>query len=1145
MKIALIAGLLFSFQAYALEYAEEVTISLHLKNATIEEVFKAIESQTEFSFFYEESEINTSKKVDLDVDNERINSVLDKILDKNAISYKITDRHIVLYKAKDEKPSAKSKENLQQPQPQTIIVRGQVTDKQGEPLIGVSVYTSPQNGTATDIDGRFTLTAKPGESITFVYIGYATQILPAKQTLNVIMLDDAKVLDEVVVVAYGQQKKVSVTAAISSVGTQELKLSPVPNFSDALQGRLPGLTTLQTSGQPGNDEVTMYIRGAATLNGQSPLILIDGIERRGENMAKLDPNEVQSVTILKDASATAVFGVRGANGVILITTRRGQTGKMELNLSANYSVQTFLAQPDRLHSWEYADLRNQAYINTYGATPADQLPFTPYMIEKYKDGSDRVFYPDRDVFHDYFKDYAPQSRINMNMNGGGEDFKYFLNAGWTYQGGNVITEPKSKLGYDPSFSMDRFNFRGNIDYNITKNLLVAFNIASYIENMNSPNTGADGMYTIVADMMKRTWSTVPTEPGPLTAAGYGVAAGEVVSQTGLNDGNAYDRVNFRGYERNTSTTLNTNLSLDWKLDFITKGLSAKGLVAFDSYGVANVQASRGVNIYGARVAKSATDTPSGYYVLSDNNDIALSLDKTMGTYYYLNAQGSLNYDRTFGKHQFTGLALVQRDNRDSDYNPWGTDVPYNLIGFVGRATYNYDNRYLAEFNIGYNGTEQFAPKNRFGTFPAYSLGWVASNEKFMEHQRVISNLKFRVSYGKTGNDQLGASRFLYVSKIYTQGGMFESLGRGQAIVQGYVGNENIQWEVATKKNLGIDLGLFNTISFTADYFTEHRDKILMTQNSLPLILGLNNIAYNPYKPDQIPPANIGIVDNKGFEMELGYQKIFSKDFGLNVKGNFAYNKNVVVFMDEVEKTSDYAYTYRQTGYSIGQQWGYLIDYSNGNGYINTAEELATLPKYDIGTPQLGDFMYVDLNGDGHINDKDMAPIGYPTIPRVTFGFSASANYKNFDVSFLFSGIGQSSYYLMAESGEGVNEIGAMSGQGFYTDWHLKAWTQERYENGEEILYPALRTNLNYSNNNPNSHFIANRAFLRMKNAEIGYTLPSRWTKALTLTNARIYFSGQNLLTWDKYPIKTVDPEQTGTLVYGLTRNFNVGVNITF
>ena len=1012
-----------------------------------------------------------------------------------------------------------------------LRVEGIIRDSEtAEVLSGATIrFQNSSIATSSDDNGYFLLELPGKGKLIISLLGYQIQEIVVNESRSINSIDlikEGEDIDEVVVVAYGEQKKVSVTAAISTIGTQELKKSSSANLSSALAGRLPGLTAMQTSGQPGNDVVNLYLRGLGTVNDASPLILIDGVPR--SNISKLDPNEVESVSILKDASATAVFGVRGANGVILITTRRGQAGKSELNISVDQSYQKFLAQADRLHSWEFAELRNQAFLNDQPGASADQMPFTQYMIDKYRSGEDPVFYPDRDVFHDYFADWAPQTRVNANFNGGGDRFTYFLNAGYIGQGGNFRTEPESFLGYDPSYKMNRYNFRGNIDYKIAKNLKASLNIATYLERMNTPQTidlFGGSVAGMVENMIAYTWATPPTDPGPTTVLGYGVPENEIVAQSG-QDRNTFGEINRRGYRQETTNNLNSSFSLDWGLDFITPGLSARGMIAFDSHASSVLQGVRSLDTYAFNVGRTATET-SGYSAIRSNQDAAIRLSKGMNTRYYTNYQASLNYSRSFGKHNLTGMFLFQRDNWDT----FVPDLPYNILGLVGRATYNYDDRYLAEFNYGYNGSEQFSPQNRFGSFPAVSFGWVASNESFLKDNDFITNLKIRGSFGLTGNDKLGNDRFLYQSFINMGGGPIPNLGFGQGVIQGRMGNEFLQWEKAEKRNIGLDMEFMKSLTLTVDLFNEHRDKILISRKTIPELQGV--------EIGNIPRVNIGEVENKGFEIELVYKKTPSADFSYLVRGNFAYNKNVVKFFDEVQYGEDYAYRNRVTGFSIGQAFGYQIDYSNGNGYINTEEELANIPDYQMGgTPRLGDYKYTDVTGDGIINDRDLVPIGNPRVPRVSYGLAGMVSYKGVDLSFLFSGVGQTSQYT---SGWGTTEFALV---GFYSGWHKQAWTAERYANGEEILYPALGMSSGVSQN-PNNVFIMDRSFLRLKSLELGYQIPKRLLDPLGVGQIRAYVNGNNLFTWDNMPVTTVDPEQDQALVYPLTRMFSFGVNITF
>lgn len=1109
--------------AEAENYMQKAQISLNLKGATLEEVFSAIERQTEFSFFYDENEVNTGKKVDVNVKNEQITAVLDKVLDKKSVSYRITDRHIVLYRTvqrADKLVSAKVEQDEK-----TITVQGTVTDENNEPLIGVSISTTVGTGVITDSNGNYSIKVSVNEKLTFSYIGYAAQTLAAQTVLNVKMLPDAIGLEEVVVVAYGIQKKASVTGAISQVSTKELKQSPVANLSSALAGRLPGLTALQISGQPGIDEVNLYLRGVGTTNGNSPLILIDGVPR--SNISSLDPNEVANVSILKDASATAVFGVRGANGVILITTKRGNAGKDELSISFDRSVQQFTISPPRVHSWEYAELMNEARRNV-GEAPM----YTDYQIQKYKDGSDPVFYPDRNQFKEFYSTFAPQTRINANLNGGTEKLTYFINAGYINQGSNLKTESQSKLGYDPSFSMDRYNFRGNLDFQALKNLKLSLNLASYLQKTNAPFRYYGDEWAM-QQLLGATLTADPTEVGPLTVAGYTtpsgtpVPEGEVVS---VVNGGIYGTINRAGYREVTQSVLNSSFTADWGLDFITKGLSTKLMVSFDSDANTTLTGARNFAYYFYQPALNEGD--KNYYVDEQNaalNNGNITLDKVMYGKYYFNLQYSLNYARVFGKHNTTGLLLYQRDNWDAQDG----NLPFNVIGFASRFTYSYADKYFAEINLGYNGSEQFAPKNRFGFFPAFSAAYLVSNEPWW-NKEIISNLKLRYSYGLVGNDKMGDYRFLYNSENYvTGGGLTPSLGRGRIINQGKQGNEAIQWEVAEKMNFGFDLSLWESLTLTADVFKEHRDKILISRGLVPQLQGV------PLA--NLPFVNMGVVDNKGFELELSYVKTFNKDLQVNVRGNYAFARNKVVYLDEAQYDESYACRYRRTGYYVeghGTHWanrfGYKIDKSNGSGYITTPEELewATNAYTNPGVTY-GDFLYLDVTGDGVIDDRDKTLLAYPTVPEISFGFSGVVNYKNLDFSFLFSGIANCSM-TYPEAIYRYNEPA-----------YSHAWTRERWENGESIQYPALKPASAGTSYLPNEFFTFDRTYLRLKTVELGYTLPKTWLKPVGIKSCRFYLNGNNLLTFTRFPLKTVDPEQASIGDYPIQKMYNLGVNIVF
>lgn len=1040
----------------------------------------------------------------------------------------------------------------------TQTITGVVQDQQGTPLIGVSVSVAgTTTGTATDFEGKFTLKVPAGAELSVTYFGFKPLKVKVgnRTSFTIVMEEDVQKLDDVVVVAYGTQKKESVTAAISTVTSKELRQSSSPNIANALAGRLAGLTSLQNGGaQPGFDDATMYLRGAATVNGTDPLILIDGVPR--DNIRTLNANEVETISVLKDASATAVYGVRGANGVILITTKRGQAGQTEMNVVFDQTWQAYTRQPTRVDAWEFMTMRNEADRNDgmneeytgrkiarhlnplYGLDPNDPQ----YAL---KSARRYYMYPNHDWYREMFRKWSSQTNVNINVSGGTEDLKYFVNAGYLHQGGNLNTEPKSFLGYDPQVKNDRFSFRSNIDYQATKSLSLFVNIGSYVEKVNQPNAATynGDRNWMIRDLFHCVNGLKPMTVGPLTPGeelGFDVVPYRIIRPIEA-DRSPYESINRRGYWNTVRSNLNSSIGGQWNMDFITKGLSLKGMASFDAVSNTTLQGTISEMLFTAVVNE---DTDTIYFPCERETNGTMGLSKNGNTSWSVNLQASLNYAQTFGKHDVGAMLLAQRDLNEVASASGENAMPYNVISYAARFTYGFDNRYFAEVNLGYNGSEQFAPDTRFGFFPAFSAGWVISNENFLKGNKVLTNLKLRASYGKVGSDQLGGTRFLYMdNNTYSTGGGVAVSGYG-SITEGRIGNKNLHWEISKKQNYGIDLQLFSSWSMTFDYFIERRSDILKGRGLSPYFAGI--LVW--------PTMNLGVVDNRGFEFELNFNKQVTKDLFISAKGNFSFNKNKVIFWDEPMYTEDYVYRYRTTGFSLNQQWGYKIDWSNGNGYFNTQEELDRYTEgyvdengvehkgisYAIGTaPQLGDFKYIDQNNDGVIDDKDRVPIGYTNqVPRVSYGFQFAANYKWFDFTIFFQGVSKySSYY----SGQGVNENVY---QGTFYEWHKHAWTAERYAAGETITYPRLSTGQT-SSKEANDFFIMDRSYLRLRALELGYTLPEKALRAIGIKRLRVYVRGDNVFTWDRLRVDSTDPEQTDQIGYPLVKTWNVGFNITF
>lgn len=1022
-------------------------------------------------------------------------------------------------------------------------ITGKVLDENNQPMPGVTIIVDgTTNGTMTGSDGTFTLGGVPsGATVIVSCIGYTNQVLPeGKSNYVVSLVPDSEMLEETVVVAFGQQKKLSVTGAISTVASADLRKTTSTRLDNALAGRVTGLTSMQSGGgQPGVDGATMYLRGAATTNGKSPLILVDGVER--DNIRTIDMNEVESISVLKDASATALYGVQGANGVILIQTRKGQKGKAQLNISVDQGWTSFTKEPSRLHSWEYCELRNEALMNS-----GEKAAFSDETIAKFRNpllGLDpsspdydnqvairKAVYCDNDYYRMYLKSNTPQTRANANISGGTDFVNYFVNVGYIHQGGNLNTESPDYLGYDPQCYMNRLSLRSNLDFHITKNLTASLNIASYAENVNMPAVGdlyRGDQSWMITDLIYQCQTILPISPGPTTDSRFGVESGGIVGYNYL-DRSAFEIINRRGFHTNKRKNLNTQFSVNWDLsELVTKGLSINGMAAYDTYNIGVLEGRKKEQVYNVRV-----DYDSETLSYSSNGDKIEPLTMTSSrlSNYQIYVQGSINYARTFGKHNVTAMATAYR----RFWEGTSANIPYNVLGTAARATYSFDDRYLVEGNLGYNGSEQFAPSKRFGLFPSGSIGWIASNESFLKGNKYLTWLKFRASYGLVGNDSMGDLRFLYQddNQIQSGNGFVQGLG-GKIVKEGLIGNKNITWELSKKMNLGVEIGLFKDFRINVDYFTEKRDQILLRRRTVPSFQGVSS--------DYIPRVNMGKVDNHGVDVEVSYSHTFNRDFSISSRVNFGFNDNTVIELDEPMRSEEYAYQYHEEGFRLGQEFGYLIDWNSpGNGYFTSQDEIDNYYPYEFGgKPRVGDFVYKDVNGDGVIDQKDLSPIGYSTtVPGLNYGISLGLNFKGIDFNVLFSGLGRYSKYY---SGQGVVE---WTKQGTYFDWTRNGWTEERYKNGEKITYPAISTSQTVSHTE-NDFFIQNRSFLRLKNIELGYTLPERFLSKVGVKALRVYVSGQNLFVWDNLRITHIDPEQNNSYGYPITKNVTLGLNINF
>ena len=1026
-----------------------------------------------------------------------------------------------------------------------LRVEGTVKDETGEALMGVAILIQGEGtGAVTDFDGHYVLpSVKQGATLEFSYLGYQTKVVKATgRRLDVSLVPDLKNLDEVVVIAYGQQKKVTITGAVSAVGGDELLKAPVANVSNALQGKLPGISVVQASGMPGDDEPVIRVRGIGSLNSAEPLVLVDGVER---SFGQIDPNEIEDISILKDASATAVFGVRGANGVILVTTKRGTPGKASVSVTASTAIQQISKFVEFADSYTYGKMWNYTAITD--ALPMSQWPgsatiadYTPYdntgirfsqdVMEHFRKGDMPVTFPNTNWIDYLMKDAAWQEQVNVNVKGGTDKVRYFVSAGFLNQNSLFKTFSNND---DETFRYKRFNYRANLDIDVSKYSQLALTLGGRVQNRTTMGGGEGFLFRYLQ-------GATPYAGIGIDSEGRHVVADKNI--VGPYDRDALSNFYELGYQ-NTSVNV-LNLDLQYKLDmsFLTKGLDFKIKGSYNTDYSARKDRQNG---FGTGVNYVAT-LVDGKEVLRKENitwPIPYSDSRWGNRNWY--AEASFNYARKFGKHNVGALLLY---NQSKTYYPWDSDgslyrsIPKGYVGLVGRVTYDYDTRYLFDFNIGYNGSENFAEGKRYGTFPSFSAGWIPSSEKFWEPlKNVIGYLKLRGSWGKVGNDNTNGARFLYLPgawQFYTgtmtvnpqnRGANFGTRGNWlQAVKELTAGNPNVTWETASKINLGLDAAfLGDRLMLNVDFFWEDRKDILVSNASLlPAVTSLPG-SY----------VNEGRVKNHGYEITLKWSDKVG-DFRYSISPSIAFARNKIIEMLEVPPMYDYL---RRTGLSVGQRFGYdLFElYQEGTEERYKAAYGVEMPTQLVSL-KYGDAVYVDLNGDGLIDQNDQKPLGYPDNPEITWSVNAQLHWKGLDFSMLWVGANNTSRML---NGYYRDQFGSTNTSAL-TQWVAdNSWT----EDNRDAILPRISFTNRGNNNLDSRAWIIDSKYVRLKNVEIGYTF-NKPTWMPLFNFVRFYASGQNLLTFANF--KGNDPEAPGQgldfgVRYPMTRVFNFGVQVNF
>lgn len=1009
-----------------------------------------------------------------------------------------------------------------------VVMSGQVTDTAGKPLTGVKVATvDGRNSTITNNSGAYTITISDGaKKLRFSTPGYRSQYADTSASSVNVSLKNAETfdLDETVYMGHSTQRKGDISGAVSTVTGEELAKSPVSNLSMALAGRLSGLFTQEGYSEPSRTNTAMYARGISSMRANQPVVIVDGMVISHNMLQTFDyitAEEIESVTLLKDAASLALYGIQGADGVLVITTKRGTQGDLKIGIRVDQTFQQMTTQPEFINSADYATLRNQA---AYNDGLGKNYYYTDPQIENYRSGTNRDLYPNNNWRDMFLKDVSSMQRVGLDLSGGSDKVTYYTNVNFMHQGGFYNTNQDE---YKSNNNFLWANIRSNVDVKINRYLSSSLRLAGNVKRERTPGGGFmesiyPSLFQIPSSIYGPVVSTaIDPQTGEATPESGGVIVTDKVQAT------PYGLINRSGYSRHTVTNIYAQFALNLDMSFITEGLSLSGSFAYQTNSVNSLTT---LQSYERWIRTNDDPDKLSFKKYGDDINGNLTYGKSSSMYYQLHYQGMLNYKRDFGKHRVSGMAYMFFQDLATEAMSMPMLLPYKKLMSGFEATYNYDDRYLVKFDLGYSGSEQYSRDNRFVATPAASAAWVISNESFLKDVHWLSNLKIRASYGKTATERSGLGRYAYLDNIaLIKGGLIGSLNN--TVQETQVGSPNVRAEISEKMNVGLDLGLFDNFSLSVDVFNDKMDNMI-----IPGAAGMPS--YQGIPLGYLPATNSGKFQNKGYEIGAHYSKAFNNDFRLSVGGSMTYAKNKVIASGESEKSSDYAYRKWQEGYSYGQEFGYLVDYSNGNAFYNNQKEIDENGLvYEKGEPRVGDLKYIDKNEDGIINEKDKSPIGTGAIPRCYYSFYAQAKYKSFDLSLLFQGVGE---YSTTFSGAGIYEYDY---DGVYGSLHQNAWTKERYQSGQRIDYPALSTQKN-SNHEVNDFFLYNRSYLRLKNIEIGYTMPLKWAKAISAEKVRLSVSAQNLFTWDNMKSDDFGPEG-GYLSIPVYRFYNVKLILNF
>lgn len=1124
----LLLGIDYSFASYN-NYSQFKTLSVSMSNSTLREVLKTIEKSSQFVFFYLDDAVNLERKVSIDSKNKNIEEILSELFEGTSCTYRISDRQIFI--------SGKAPASTEQQQNKRKI-SGRVTDIKGEPLIGVNVTVDGDaNGSITNMDGLYEIfVTKKSVVLKFTYIGFKTSEIRTNASTNiydVTLEEQVNELEETVIVGYGTQRKISNIGAQSSMKMEDIK-TPSASLTTTLAGRLAGVVAVQRTGEPGKDAADIWIRGISTPNTSSPLVLVDGVER---SFNDIDPEDIESLTTLKDASATAVYGVRGANGVILIKTKPGKVGKPTVSADYYESFTRFTKMVDLADGITYMNAASEAMRNDGIATK-----YTEDQIRNTIAGKDPYLYPNVDWLKEIFNDWGHNRRVNVNVRGGSEKVAYYASVSYFNETGMTVTD-KNINTYDSKMKYSRYNFTTNLNIDVTPTTKVEIGAQGYLGEGNYPAISS-------ADLYNAAMSISPVEyPKMFFVNGEAYVPG---TSTNNNFNNPYSQATRRGYDNLTKNQIYSNLRVTQNLDMLTKGLKLTAMYAFDVYNEIHVHQDRAESTYNfldTSVPYDMNGQPILQRIYEGSNVLSYKQETSGNKKTYLEA--SLNYDRTFNDdHRVSALFLFNQQSKL--LYPKGTledAIPYRMMGIAGRATYSWKDRYFAEFNIGYNGAENFSPKHRFGTFPAFGVGWVVSNEKFWQPlSKAVSFLKIRYTDGKVGNSEVSDRRFMYLDQMKENGDYGYKFGPNGTKWAGYETVNmavDLIWEESRKQDLGIDLKLFNDdLSIVFDLFKERRENILLKrEHSMPSFLGYNTSA---------PYGNIGIIENKGFDGTIEYNKRINKDWVIALRGNVTFNKDKWIQGELPEQKYEWM---NQYGRNINGAKGYVAEGLFTQAEIDdmarweslSAANKAITPKpfaSQFGTVKAGDIKYKDLNNDGQIDAYDQTYISRGDVPTTVYGFGFTVGWKDLSVGMMFQGVAGAERVL---NGSSINPFNGGGGSGNLYSNIDDRWTEENPD--QNAFYPRLsygsETTSSINNFQKSTWWVRNMNFLRLKTLQLSYNLPKPWVNKVHLKNAAVYVMGTNLFTLSRFKLWDPELNTDNGASYPNTTSYSVGINFTF